>query len=56
MISVHRTRAGATFAVKVHPHAKKNATDSATRSICRSLRLRQKVVPTRPVSNSWQIF
>jgi hypothetical protein len=22
---VHRTRAGATFAVKIHPHAKKNA-------------------------------
>jgi len=30
--------------------------NSGTRSSCRSLPLRQTAAPTRPVSNSWQIF
>jgi len=59
MIPIQNTATGATFAVNVHPHAKKNAIagelgDALKLSVAAPAS--DGRAPTRPVSNSWQIF
>ncbi len=54
MIPIRDTPAGATFQVKVHPRARKNAITGVVgdASSWRSLRLLSKAAPTRPASPS----